>query len=350
MSDNRQTALPTGQRPNPTQRPVQRTSGPIPGQESQPAARPLQQRPPATSLVPRHTLPAAPTPVFDEIAAAQQFLDGLRDRAFVLSPVVKLDHLPEFYSLSVRFITVDPRKESGEVYDIYDRDNPGSVALTKVALDKIAGAAGISWHPELSKRLDDRSHPFYCHFRAVGVYRDSTGEMRTISGEKETDVRDGNPLIWKADGSFQRGWSEARLLMAREHILPLTESKARNRAIRLLGVRQKYQAAQLAEKPFVVLSLVLTGRSSDAEMQRIAKQRILDRELAANAALFGPVDHARALPAPVESTPTQEADETHPPPPAGTAPVDRDEDDAPPCQCRGEFHEVGCPENEKPGY
>jgi len=344
-----QTALPTGRAPQAQERrPVQRPTNDQRPQQS------VALHPNSQQLVPRHTLPATPPPVFDQITEAQTFLDQVRERAYVLSPVVKLDHLPEFYSLSVRFIAVDPRKEQGEVYEIYDRDNPGMVALSKVALDKVAAAAGISWHPTLSCRLDDRSEPYYCHFRAVGVYRDTDGQMRMISGEKETDARDGNPLIWKPQGGgYQRGWSDMRVQMVREHILPLTESKARNRVVRLLGVRQKYPAAELAQKPFVVLALVLTGRSSDPKMQEEAKRRILERELNATAALFGPeaAGSTPQLPAP---EPAENTELPHPPPPAGTARARDDDEDADtvaddpnaaPCVCTGEYHEPGCPGN-----
>lgn len=257
---------------------------------------------------------------FAEVDALHDALRQLAPRCHLLTPTLNPEMVPEFHEVSVRTITVNPSRDGGEVYEL-----PGGnreLALTKVALDRIAAAAGISWDPVRSGRLDDGSDPHYCHFRAVGFVRDLDGGRRVLVGEKVTDLREGNPNIFTEDPQrmarewdtqarrytdrvkhegFVKGWSQVRLDGAREHILPMTESKAKNRVIRALGLRPKYTAEEL-QKPFVVLGLILTGRSSDPELERLAKERMLTAAISASRELFGgdPPRSPGPLPPPIE--------------------------------------------------
>jgi hypothetical protein len=272
----------------------------------------------------------------------------LSARTHLLSPTVSPDMIPEFHSVAIRFVVVSADQGRGEVYKpVGCRD--GEVALAKPALDKIAAAAGITWDPVRSGRLDNGKDRYYCHFRRVGYLTDLSGARRVIVGEKEIDARDGNPTIFTDDKDrmahewddqrrcytdkiknpgFVRGWSFERLTGVREHILAMAESKAGNRAIRSLGLRQKYHVGEL-ERPFAVLSLVLTGDHPDPDIQRMAKAKLLDASIAASRELY-PSSAATAVSPPpavplVGGSSAGPILEQHDPPPVHVGPEADDE-------------------------
>lgn len=302
------------------------------------------QRPAPTP--PAATVPALVTNAgtFSDLALANQELGRLGNRAHVLAPVLRLDMVPEFHEVALKVCTISPDPNRGEVYP----QEGGKLAPTKVALDRIAAAAGIHWDPLRSGRLDDGSERHYCHFRAVGRVKDLDGGWRILSAEKEVDLRDGNPTIFDPENThggqnvepgFRRGWSSRRLAGAREHILALAESKAKNRVVRSLGMKQTYTAAELA-MPFVVPCLVFTGRSDDPELERVAKLEILKAGVAAAQELFG---------ASIDVTP-QRPFARHAPPQIAAEPVD-DEEIEPAAEPQGPapeqgsfFSECGCPD------
>jgi len=293
----------------------------------------------------------------------------LAPKIHLLSPTINPDLVPEFHEVSIRLVVVDARDEAGEVYKPVGARTPDERALTKVALDRIAAAAGISWDPTRSGRLDDRSDPHYCHFRAVGFLRDLDGSRRTISGEKEIDLREGTPTIFTDDPArmkhkwvnkqptnqienegYVNGWSAARLAGQREHILSMAESKAKNRAVRSLGVKQKYDISELQQKPFAVLALVLTGRSDDPVMQRRAQERMLDAAVATSREIY-----PNAAPTPIAQVPPAIEQAAAPDPPHAPPPLalrerePGDEDDElgqaqPCCGCPAPGHFEDCPQ------
>lgn len=204
-----------------------------------------------------------------------------------------------------------------ETYALPGSENRG---LSKVALDKIAAAAGVSWVPGESRRLDDGSDPRYCHFRAVGRYRHFDGTVSQIVGEKEMDLRDGSPaiesIIVKSAKKAKREAeqkkkpiteAEARRIgedkaanqisEMRLHILSHAETKARLRATRSLGLRTSYSPAEL-QRPFVVVRVSFTGRTDDPELKREFARAISQNFLNGHAALYGAA--ATALPAPAQ--------------------------------------------------
>lgn len=314
-------------------------------------------------------------PLFRELDAAQRFLRELAGKVILLSPVVNLDVIPEFHEIAVRYVQVDARIESG---DVYAQKGGKGVSLTKTALDRIAGAAGLNWHPTLSGRLDDHSDRHYCHFRAVALYHQTDGSVRPLAREKEIDLRDGHPEIFTTDEKrmkrkwvngrpageienhgYVAGWSADRLAGAREHILAMAESKAKNRVVRELGVKQVYHPGEL-ERPFAILALVMTGRSEDPELEKEAKRAILSDALGKSRGMFGPDVVSQAS---LERDVTPGAPPNllvpHAPPPVGAKPKEDDdlepetdepidvteEKRQPVCGCPGEFegkHREGC--------
>jgi hypothetical protein len=224
----------------------------------------------------------------------------------LVTPASVCGVLPEGCALALSAVLIDVKNET---YDL-----SGKRGLSKSALDKIAGAAGISWDPMLSRRLDNGADPSYCHYKAVGRVRDFDGTVRILQGEVEIDVREGSAQVEeirvKADRRAKKenkpsDGGENQILELRKFILRHAESKAKNRAIRSLGLRTSFAASEL-EKPFVVAKVQFTGQTDDPMLKPIFAKSIADSFTNANQALFGA---PLALPA---------ADGTHAAPPIGT--------------------------------
>lgn len=142
-------------------------------------------------------------------------------------------------------------------------------ALTKNALDQIANLSGINWTIECR---DERLEEHHVVFHAHGTYRDQVGETRTITGTREVDLR--SPPI----GKDAKGMSPKQLQRAQKYIIPMAESKAKNRAIRsALSLKNKYSATELA-RPFVVLRPVAMPDTSDPFVRRAVALKALGAE------------------------------------------------------------------------
>lgn len=233
------------------------------------------------------------------IAVAGSYADGARVSAAlqeaaatfnVVSPATVCGSLPAGCEVAISTIQIEPVKDgefsNGETYNL-----SGKIGLGKVALDRIAGAAGVSWDPTMSGRLDDGSDPHYCHYRAVGIVRLFDGQLRTLTGEVEIDARDGSPQIDEIVTKAKNGKNGPRdpssqILELRKFILRHAESKAKNRAIRSLGVQTSYKRDELA-KPFAVARVMFTGRTEDPELSRIFAGKIADSFLQSSAQLYG---------------------------------------------------------------
>jgi len=241
--------------------------------------------------------------------------------ANLLLPVTRIDFIPPGYSVSLRIVQLDPlapdpkgqteraRMGGGDVYK--PEQGGDGFAISKVALDKLSAAAGISWDPRLCTRMDDGSDAHYVEFRAAGHLIDFDGRRRDICATKAVDLRKGSATI--------AGWTDRRLQIAREHILSLSESKAKNRAIRqALTIKAKYTAEEL-RRHFVVPTLVFDpNRIEDPEMRREAVRRITDRALGMTDRLYGPKPVE-----PIDVTPKPEP--KSPPPPVSETKADNDD-------------------------
>src|SRR5690606_27908444 len=177
-----------------------------------------------------------------------------------------------------------------EVYDV-----GGRLGLAGDTLNRIAAAAGLTWDPHASGRLDDGSDPHYCHYRAVGHVRHFDGSIRTVTGEVEIDAREGSPQIEeirskaaaraRKDNRKNDG-GEAQIRELRKFLLRHAESKAKNRAIACMGVKRSYAPAEL-QKPFAVARLMWTGQTDDPELRREFARMHAERMLDGTAALYG---------------------------------------------------------------
>jgi hypothetical protein len=227
--------------------------------------------------------PTAVTAKLTELAASYH----------LVSPASSVDGMPPGCGVQLSFVSVNPDEKIGEVYAV----GGGKLGLSAVTLSKIGAAAGISWDPDKSGRLDDGSHPHYCHYRAVGKTRNFDGTVRVLTGEVEIDARDGSPQIdeiqqkaaaREADRTYtgKRDGGASQILELRKFLLRHAERKAKSRAIADLGVKRSYTKAELA-KPFAVANLMFTGQTDDPELKRAFAHKIADSFLGASAALFG---------------------------------------------------------------
>ena len=231
--------------------------------------------------------------VFDSIDILGEAIKALGEKYNILVPGGAIGgKLPLLHAAAMSFVFVDPEKETYAIPGKADR------GIGKMALDRIAAAAGVRWNPHLCGRVDDSSNPHVVEYQAAGTVLQLDGTERMIHASKRVDLRaeKGTPdSTWGADSQeFARSAADknppgdpwARILQARQHILSLAESKAKNRAIRSLGVRTAYAPADLA-KGFVVLRLQFTGRSDDPEIEREVSLMIARRALSSQSDLYG---------------------------------------------------------------
>jgi len=214
--------------------------------------------------------------------------------------------MPLLHAAGMSFVFVDPEKET---YPIVGKTERG---LAKTALDRIAAAAGVHWNPHLCGRVDDSSSPYVVEYQAAGTYLQLDGTESMIHASKRIDLRAerNTPAeTWGADAAEiariaarenREPWPQ--ILQQRQHILSLAESKAKNRAIRSLGVRTAYSPADLA-KGFLVLRLQFTGRSDDPEVEREVSMMIARRALSSREALYGSVEREKLPAGPLARVP-----------------------------------------------
>src|SRR5690606_11557173 len=109
----------------------------------------------------------------------------------VCFPVMKPDLIPAMYAVALRPVAIDTRvDQKGKPLgaDIYqDQRDRKKYGLTRIALDKMAAAANLSWHPAYTGRVDDESEPHFRRYRACGIVRGLDGTARIITKHKSLD-------------------------------------------------------------------------------------------------------------------------------------------------------------------
>lgn len=172
----------------------------------------------------------------------------------LVSPAQSVGQLPLGTALAVTPVFIDVDKET---YNLQ-----GSLALDKVALEKIGDALGIDFTE--SYRTDDMRDPHYCAWTVRGEYRRLDGRVRTIIKSADIDARDGSTYtLLTQERAKQSGKPNKELEMTRQFLARQCESKAMNRVVRAAAkLRQKYTRDEL-QRPFIVVSLALTGRCPD---------------------------------------------------------------------------------------
>lgn len=251
---------------------------------------------------------------FREPSAATMALRQASEQYNLVSPATSVGQLPEGCAIALSLVHVDIENDTYAA-------GPGKLGLSKSTLQKIASALGISWEPQASGRVDDGSDPRYCRWKAVGTYRSFDGQVQTIVGEKEMDLRNGSPQVeglerqQKAKGKD----ATAQISEMRLHIQQHAETKAQLRAIRSLGIKTGYTRSELL-KPFVVARVMWTGQTDDPVLKRLFAEKTSDSFLGARKDLYGRQEHAPA--GAYYSAPRLPS-----PPPVGSVTVGNDYDD-----------------------
>lgn len=234
----------------------------------------------------------------------------------LISPAPAVGSLPDGCYVSVSALVVDVERET------YPQPGSQERGLGKVALDRIAGAAGIEWDDQKSGRVDGRSNPWYCHCKAVGRVRRFDGSWRPLFDECEIDMAPGGTdyeaIIAreerkKRDEPNYRGdLGKLEIAQRRKFILRLCTTGARLRATRQLGIRTSYTVAELA-KPFIMVQLSFDGQSEDPEARAYNRRRIADSFLGATEALYGTPQLQKAEPRVIDLPEPDEEPEFGPP-------------------------------------
>lgn len=239
---------------------------------------------------------------FTDARAATEALAMAVAHYNLISPATSVGSLPAGCELALSRMLVDTGRD-GQSGDVYKTDG-GKLGLGKTAIQKIGHAAGVSWDPRASGRVDNGSNPYYCRWRAVGRYKSFDGQTQTLLAEKELDLREGSPNA--------NGLKPNQLQQMRTHIQAHCETKAQLRALRSLGIKTSYTAEEL-QKPFVTARVIFTGKTEDPELRREFAKQI--------ARSF--TESSQALYLPAEGTPMQDALPLLPPPRVGSV---RDDD------------------------
>jgi hypothetical protein len=234
-------------------------------------------------------------------------LQALQARVNLVSPIAQVDSILPMHKVSLRAVVLDPTPDGGDVYQDRRFCKDQERALNKNALMRIMGAAGAQLLETV--REDDRSDPYYAEVSITIGVRDFDGTTRTMKARKETDLRDGAPETmkpeWEKQG--QRNVKTGKtvplepsaLAEKRRHILPNTETKALERALRaMFSLKHKYTVDELA-KPFVVPKLVPALDPSDPDQKRA----LIAQASGADMTLFGSANVAGAI----SSEPSPEA-------------------------------------------
>lgn len=279
-------------------------------------------------------------------------LRKLAEHYHLVAPATSVDCLPPGCGVAISAVLVDTDPKNKEIYKVGD-----SWALSAVVLSKIWAAAGGSWDPEHTGRLDDGSDVHYCHYRAVGTAFNFDGSLRVVTGEVEIDARDGSPqileIITKAkareaepDYRGKKDGGASQILELRKFLLRHAERKAKSRAVADLGLARAYTVEQLA-KPFAVTRLMFTGDSDDPTLRHAFAMKTAEKMLGSRALLYGNPPERMAPPA-GHAVPPPEPFRGHAPPPATRAPINTTAEPAPaPPKPQRQQREYGAPTPEE---
>lgn len=249
-------------------------------------------RPAQTALAKVPELPHGLIQRPEELAAQ---LRGMSEHYNVLSPAIAVSEMAPGYGANMAVVVIDPTvtfdrdRKSGSGPDTYYskfmfQGDEQKRALNKQGLLKISQAAGVQWDPLHCRRLDDGRERFYWRWQYYGGIRTHDGQWQPLRGTRELDLRDG------AGEAAQM--TPNQLAQARSRGNEICETKAMQRAVRSLGIRQVYTVDEL-KKPFLIVRFSFTPDMNDPAV----KLEVTRMAMSGIGALYQP-PAAPALPAP----------------------------------------------------
>lgn len=263
---------------------------------------------------------------FNNASAASQALVNAAERYHLVSPATIVGRLPEGCEVVISVVQIDAYRDVYNITGSADDPKDGdTVGLDRVALARIAAAAGVTWVS--SHRTDDGSHPHYCAWEAIARFKNFDMSESDVPGNVDIDTREDGDIRGPAAEEIRTKQAhkpdkgDKQLLELRKFLLRQCESKAMNKAIGNKGVRRSYKRHELKDKPFAVAQLMFTGHSDDPEARRDFRQMIGQRFLGARSQMY-----ATAAPTPVappamllpQQAYVQQQFVPHSPPPIGT--------------------------------
>lgn len=276
---------------------------------------PAQTHAPATQQLARQAAPAAtiahrpslPTGLINDPSQLSEQLSALSQHYHVMSPAIAVANMAPGYGANLAVVKID----STVTFDTYGNGmgpdcyfsksmhkDTNKRSLNKQGVVKIGQATGVQWDPRLCRRTDDATVKHFWAWTYVGYVRTHDGQVMTITGSRELDLRDGAA---EALGMS----SPAQLTKARAMGNELCETKAMLRALRVIGIRPSYTVEELL-KPFLIVRFSFTPDMADPEIKKL----VTERSMAGIGALYmpplaavdaPPVTTAPALPASAET-------------------------------------------------
>lgn len=212
----------------------------------------------------------------------------------VLALAARTSALGAGFGVSFAELWLDPDTKARQVYQDTAVMGEDERAIAKIGLDQIAACAGIVWLPT-SRRADDRRIHHLWEYHVDGAITGYDGTPQILPGTAEVDLRDGSAQIggWtpaKARYLKQKraraakkgdavplhvgGWFEEKVQLYRQHGLRMAETKAKNAAIRTLGLRATYTVEELS-RPFVVCRVIYLPDMTDESVKKMVTAHAL---------------------------------------------------------------------------
>jgi hypothetical protein len=229
----------------------------------------------------------------------------------LLLPTLSFKAISPHHSISWQVVRIDPDPDKGDVWTVKKHKVgnewvPEAVALAKPALERLAMALGISWHPTLSGPMLS-PNPDLAIARAVGIIRRPDGSYDVIPKHYTLDLVEEEKALYELnrkkaasyrpprDEEWVKAQVESAMIQKRRFRHRLAETGAMLRVIRsCVGVRPHYSPEELA-KPVVVPRVEFTPDLSDEDV----KHELFARALQAEQVLFGGVLGSAVASAPV---------------------------------------------------
>lgn len=211
--------------------------------------------------------------VYNDPARVAEVLDIAADNYNLIGSIV-FGEIPIGHALVMSVVRIDPR----ETYP-----TTGGNALSSVALNKLAGAAGV----HIVQSVCTEKARNVCTYQATIRRQELDGGVRTMTQSYTLDLRDGSSRILsiEAKARSKNKSAEADIREKRAAIAQLAETGAYHRALRkLLGLRV-YTPAELG-RPFAVPKLQFTGRAKDPALAMRFAEKIADAALGVGTMLY----------------------------------------------------------------